>query len=150
MLDGDLFRRLCVARDFLSARLDEPPDLRRLSRVAGLSPHHLLRVFRQAFGETPHQYVTRRRIEGAKAALRVGRSVTDVCFDAGFSSLGSFSALFSRVVGVSPRAYQRSVRTVAPPAELAAAFDAPFCFLQAFAPESARIAILEKPLPFRP
>jgi AraC-like DNA-binding protein len=150
VVDGDLFRRLCIARERLADQLEDGPDLRELGRVAGVSPHHLLRVFRRAFGETPHQYLTRRRIEQAKAALRAGRSVTDTCFDVGFSSLGSFSARFRRLVGVAPIAYQRGIRTVAPSAGLAAAVVVPFCYLQGFTPVSGKIAILEKPLPFRP
>jgi AraC-like DNA-binding protein len=149
-IDGDLFRRLCLARDRLCDELEEAPDLRALARLAGLSPHHLLRVFRRAFGETPHEYVTRVRLDRAKAALRKGKSVTDACFDVGFSSLGSFSRLFARHVGVAPSAYQRSLRTIAPSADLTAAVSLPFCFLEAFAPISAEIAILEKPLLFRP
>ena len=149
-VDGDLFRRLCVARERLGDQFEDGPDLRELGRLAGISPHHLLRVFRRVFGETPHQYLTRRRIEHAKAALRAGRTVTDTCFDVGFSSLGSFSTRFRRLVGVAPIAYQRSIRTLAPSPGLAAAVVVPFCFLQWFAPVSTKIAILEKPLPFRP
>jgi AraC-like DNA-binding protein len=150
VVDGDLFRRLCIARQRLSDAFEDQPDLRELGRVAGISPHHLLRVFRRTFGETPHQYLTRRRIERAKAALRAGRTVTDTCFDVGFSSLGSFSTRFRRLVGVAPIAYQRSVRSIAPSPGLVAAVAVPFCFLQGFAADSTKIAILEKPLPFRP
>jgi AraC-like DNA-binding protein len=149
-IDRDVFRRLCRARDLLCDGVDDAPDLRALARAAGMSPYHLLRVFRRGFGETPHELLTRVRVERAKAALRAGRSVTETCLDVGFSSLGSFSALFRRRVGVSPSAYQRSLRSLAPSAELIAPVLIPFCFLEAFAPASARIAILEKPLPFRP
>jgi AraC-like DNA-binding protein len=150
VVDGDLFRRLCIARERLDDQMEDGPDLRQLARVAGISPHHLLRVFRRAFGETPHQYLTRQRIERAKAALRAGRSVTETCFDVGFSSLGSFSTRFRQLVGVPPIAYQRSIRTIAPSPGLAGAVLVPFCFLDWFAPVGSKIAILEKPLPFRP
>jgi AraC-like DNA-binding protein len=149
-LDGDLYRRLCVARERLADQFDDAPALPALGRLAGVSPHHLLRMFRRAFGETPHQYLTRRRIARAKDALAAGRSVTEVCFDLGFSSLGSFSALFRRVVGVAPSAYQRRLRTIAPTPGLVAAAGVPFCFLQAYTPLASQIAILEKQLPFRP
>ena len=149
-MDGDLLRRLCRARDRLRDDPQEAPELRALARVAGVSGFHFLRRFRQAFGETPHEYLTRVRIEQAKAALRSGRTVTEVCFHVGFSSLGSFSTLFRREVGVSPSVYQRSVRVVAPSPGLIASVVVPFCFLQAFAPSASKIAILEKPLPFRP
>lgn len=148
--DADLFRRLSRARDRLSDAADDAPDLACLAYVAELSPHHFLRVFRRTFGETPHEYLTRLRIDRAKGALRRGRSVTDVCLDVGFSSLGSFSSLFKRQVGVAPSEYQRRLRVVAPVPELVSAVTIPFCFLEAFAPLASSIAILEKPLPFRP
>jgi AraC-like DNA-binding protein len=149
-IDHDLFRRLCRARDYLCDNVDEPPSLRQVARVAGVSPHHFLRAFRRSFGETPHEYVTRVRIECAKAALRAGRSVTETCFSLGYASLGSFSALFRRQVGVAPTEYGRSVRRLAPSPGLLAPILVPFCFLEAFAPLGRGIAILEKPLPFRP
>jgi AraC-like DNA-binding protein len=149
VIDDDLHRRLCRARDLLCDD-GEGPNLRRLARAAGISPHHFLRVFRARFGETPHAYLTRVRIDRAKAGLRSGKSVTEACFDVGFSSLGSFSALFRRHVGVAPSEYRRSIRLVAPSADLVPRIMIPFCFLDAFAPPSAKIAILEKPLPFRP
>lgn len=149
-IDSDLFQRLCRARDHLTASGEKPPTLRRLARLAGISPHHLLRVFRGAFGETPHAFMTSVRLARAKAALRAGRSVTETCFDVGFVSLGSFSAKFRRAVGVSPSEYRRQVRAAAPSPELTEALTVPFCFLQAFAPAASRIATMEKPLPFRP
>jgi AraC-like DNA-binding protein len=152
-IDSDLLRRLCLARDRLcdGDGTDEAPDLRALGRVAGISPHHLLRVFRSSFGETPHQCLTRVRIDRAKAALRAGRSVTETCFDVGFSSLGSFSTLFRRQVGVAPSEYRRRIQVAVPDLDLGAVVVVPFCFIEAFAPFAAKkIAILEKPLPFRP
>jgi AraC-like DNA-binding protein len=149
-VDGDLFRRLCRARDALCDGVEDGPDLRKLAHVAGIAPHHFLRVFRRTFGETPHAYLTRLRIDRAKGALRAGRTVTEACFDVGFSSLGSFSTLFLRRVGVSPSEYGRSLRRVAPCPALLAPVIVPFCFVQAFAPVASEIAILEKPLPFRP
>lgn len=149
-IDGNLLRRLTRARDRLRDSAEHTLDLDRLARIAELSPHHFLRVFRRTFGETPHECVTRLRIDRAKAALREGQSVTDACFDVGFSSLGSFSSLFKRHVGVAPSEYQRRLRALGPVPELAAAVTIPFCFIQAFAPLATSIAILEKQLPFRP
>lgn len=130
--------------------MGDPPDLRALARIAGVSPYHMLRVFRRAFGETPHHCLTRMRIDRAKAALRAGKSVTETCFDVGFSSMGSFSALFHRLVGVAPSEYRRRIRLVSPSPGLVASVVVPFCFVQAFSPIADEIAILEKPLPFRP
>ncbi|HET9111659.1 MAG TPA: helix-turn-helix transcriptional regulator [Ktedonobacterales bacterium] len=104
----EIYRRLYYARDYAVALLHEPLTLDELARVAVMSPTHFLRVFRQAFGQTPHQFLTERRIERAKDLLRMtNRPVTDICLAVGFESLGSFSALFRRRVGVSPAAYRR-------------------------------------------
>lgn len=103
----ELYRRLHRARDFIDACFAESLDLKRIAAVAELSPHHCLRLFKRVFGETPHQYLVRRRLERAKALLAAGeRSVTDVCFDVGFESLGSFSTLFKQRVGVPPSAFR--------------------------------------------
>lgn len=103
----EIFRRLGVARDFIEASLGEPLPLRDLARAAHLSPFHLHRHFRRAFGETPHAYRTRRLLDRAASTLRAGATpVSDVALDAGFSSLGSFSSLFKRRFGVSPRQFR--------------------------------------------
>lgn len=149
-VDGDLHRRLCRARDALRDADDAPPDLATLARVAGMSRFHFLRTYARVFGETPHDTSTRLRIERAKRALRDGDSVTAACFDVGFSSLGSFSALFRREVGVPPSEYQRTLRRVVVCPAWIGATTVPFCFMQAFDPRARTIAILEKPLPFRP
>lgn len=149
-VDADLFRRLCRARDRLHDDSVAPPTLPELARFAGVSSFHLLRVFRSCFGETPHEYVTRLRIEHSKRLLSAGHSVTETCLEVGFSGLGSFSSRFKSQVGVSPSEYARSLRVWSQcPDSLASVF-VPFCFVEAYAPSYARIAILEKPLPFRP
>lgn len=103
----DLFLRLRRAREFMDDSYAENLDLERLSRIACLSPYHLLRSFRDAFGETPRQYLIRRRIEKARELLAYGAaSVTDVCLDVGYESLGSFSTLFRKVTGQSPLDYR--------------------------------------------
>jgi AraC-like DNA-binding protein len=125
----DSFRRLLRARDAIEARYAEPLDLRALAREAALSPYHFLRLFHAAFGVTPHQYLTRVRIEAAKRLLLADAPVTDVCFEVGFQSLGSFSALFARKVGTAPSAYRRRVH----PFRFAPqALYVPHCFLAAF------------------
>jgi AraC-like DNA-binding protein len=149
-VDADLFRRLCRARDRLHEESAHPPELREIARFAGVSPFHLLRVFRACFGETPHAYVSRLRIERSKELLRKGHTVTDACLEAGFSSFGSFSALFKKQVGVAPSQYARSLRAFSQCPDAIASTLVPFCFVEAFAPSFSRIAILEKPLAFRP
>ncbi|HEX8148622.1 MAG TPA: AraC family transcriptional regulator [Pyrinomonadaceae bacterium] len=104
----ELYRRLCRARDYMSACLDRPLTLEEVSGVACLSPNHLLRSFRQLFGLTPHQYLTARRMEQARKLLADRNlSVTDVCLSVGFESLGSFSRTFRRHTGLSPSECRR-------------------------------------------
>jgi AraC-like DNA-binding protein len=126
------YRRLLIARDLLCTRYDEPLRLAELAAAAGLSDFHFLRSYRAAFGETPHQHLTRVRLDHAKRSLARGAAVTDVCFDVGYSSLGSFSALFARETGRSPRAWQREVRAViSVPEELGRLYMPP-CFIAFF------------------
>jgi transcriptional regulator GlxA family with amidase domain len=127
--------KLCQVRDLMRECLDEPLTLEELSIEADLSVYHLLRTFRAAFGETPHEYLTRLRLERAKELLTVSsRSVTDICFDVGFSSLGSFSTLFRRQVGLSPAEFRRRVRAwVSVPGRPPWVY-VPFCFSQRFGP----------------
>lgn len=111
LVDGDLFRRLCRSRDFLAARIDRPLRLADAAREACLSPFHYHRLFARTFGETPHEFVTRLRMETAKQLLgRERLPVTEVCFAVGYESVGSFSSRFRSLVGQSPSEYQRSAR----------------------------------------
>jgi transcriptional regulator GlxA family with amidase domain len=104
----DLNRRLLRARDAMDRSYAEPLDNAALAAVAHLSPQHFLRAFRSAFGETPHRYLQRRRVERAMWLLRsTERSVTDICMEVGFTSVGSFSRVFRDVVGEPPSAYRR-------------------------------------------
>lgn len=84
-----------------------PLDVAEIARAAFMSPAHFSRRFREAYGETPYSYLMTRRIERAKALLRRGdMSVTEVCMTVGCTSLGSFSARFTEIVGVTPSAYR--------------------------------------------
>jgi AraC-like DNA-binding protein len=123
---------LVIAREFLRERYTESLLLRELAATAGLSEFHFLRAYRDAFGETPHQHFTRLRLDHAKRALAQGAAVTEVCFDVGYSSLGTFSSLFTRATGQSPRAWQREVRSLVPvPTDLPRLY-IPGCFLAFF------------------
>ena len=105
--DLDELRRLRRARDRMDREYAEPLDVPALARTALMSTAHFSRRFREAYGETPYSYLMTRRIERAKALLRRGdRSVTDVCFEVGCTSLGSFSARFTELVGQTPSAYR--------------------------------------------
>ena len=98
--------RLRRARDVMDRDYAQPLEVAALARVALMSSAHFSRAFRSAYGETPYAYLMTRRIERAKAFLREGRSVTQTCFDVGCTSLGSFSARFTEVVGQSPSQYR--------------------------------------------
>ena len=104
----DFNRRLLRARDAMDRSFAEPLDVRTVAAVAHVSPAHFSRSFRAVFGETPHRYLQRRRVERSMFLLReTGRSVTDICFDVGFTSLGTFSRTFRKIVGESPSDYRQ-------------------------------------------
>jgi AraC-like DNA-binding protein len=105
------------AKDRIDRDFAEPLDVRALAREAHASRAHFVRSFKKAFGETPHQYLLRRRIERAKELLRnTPLSVTEVSLAVGFRSLGSFSTAFRQLVGESPSVYAQCRRPAAPPA----------------------------------
>lgn len=112
LLRHEGFRRLCRARDLL-AQLDAPaPTIEELARELWISPFHFIRQFEAVFGVTPHQYRIQVRLDRAKHLLATQqRSVTAVCMEVGFSSLGSFSTLFTRRFGETPSAYRRRAQT---------------------------------------
>jgi AraC-like DNA-binding protein len=122
--------RLCRVRDLIRDQLARPLTLADCAEDIDLSPWHLLRAFRAAFGETPHAFLTRLRLDAARRLLATtGRPVTAVCFDVGFTSLGSFSTLFKRHTGASPAAYRRRARRwVTVPAAAGWVF-VPYCYL---------------------
>jgi len=105
--DLDELRRLCRARDRMDREYAQPLDVPALASQALMSPAHFIRRFREAYSETPYSYLMTRRVERAKALLRRGDlSVTDVCFEVGWTSLGSFSARFTELVGETPSEYR--------------------------------------------
>jgi AraC-like DNA-binding protein len=133
-LSPEIYRRLWRAREFMDDCYDLPLELDRIAREACFSRYHFIRLFRRAFRQTPHQYLTQRRIERAKELLSSSRlTVTDVCFEVGFQSLGSFSSLFHKCVGHAPVAYRARVfihrQTLYE--------NVPFCFLLMYGIEQA-------------
>jgi len=120
-------RHLLKAKDLADARYSEPLGVDDMAAAAGLSRAHFSREFRREFGESPHQYLLTRRLERAASLLRVtDRSVADVCFSVGLSSVGSFTSSFTRAFGVSPTAY----RAKFPPASMYARV--PACMVRAY------------------
>jgi transcriptional regulator GlxA family with amidase domain len=123
-------RGLREARDFMRYAYGRSVSLPDVAAHANLSPYHFLRVHKRAYGETPHEFLTRLRIERAKALLARGtHNVTETCFEVGFSSLGSFSGLFAGHVGLSPSEYRRFARSgISVPPSVRPLF-VPSCFL---------------------
>lgn len=124
---GSLDARLMATKGILDRRFAEPWTVSVLARQAGLSREGFIRAFRAAYGQTPHQYLLDRRLEEARRMLEsTDRSVTEVCFEVGFSSLGSFSATFHRRVGAPPSRFRRRWTSV--PGDLGILV--PCCFLR--------------------
>jgi AraC-like DNA-binding protein len=109
------YTRLLRARRFIDEQFDQPLNLEVIAAHARLSRYHFLRQFQREFQQTPHEYLQARRLERARQLLIAGHlSVTDVCFEVGFQSLGSFSTLFHRVVGQPPATYRARSMVVVP------------------------------------
>ena len=123
-------RRLLRARDAMDRTYAQPLDVPALARIACVSRAHFIRTFRATFGETPHRYLQRRRVERSMWLLReTERSVTDICLDVGFTSLGTFSLTFREIVGQSPVAYRHRTTPVSG--------SVPTCFTMAWARPSS-------------
>jgi transcriptional regulator GlxA family with amidase domain len=126
-------RRLLRARDAMDREYDRPLDVASLARIAHVSQAHFIRTFRATFGETPHRYLQRRRVERAMFLLRqTDQSVTDICLAVGFTSLGTFSRTFGEIVGLAPSAYRAGrVVTTAVPSCFSMAWTRPSSFGEA-------------------
>jgi transcriptional regulator GlxA family with amidase domain len=134
----DSNRRMLRARDAMDRSYADPLDVPALARIAHVSEAHFIRTFRATFGETPHRYLQRRRVERAMFLLRSSeRSVTDICMAVGFASLGTFSRVFAEIVGEPPSVYRRR-GPLAP---------VPSCFAMAWLRPGSNTAVSEKPEP---
>ena len=105
-----LYRRIVLAKLFIDEHFAEDIDLNAIAGEASFSKFHFIRLFKMAYGKTPHQYVTQVRIEKAKLLLQDDHSVTDVCFSVGFDAISSFTHLFKRFTQLTPSAYQQQQR----------------------------------------
>ncbi|WP_096087681.1 AraC family transcriptional regulator [Agaribacterium haliotis] len=100
--------RLNTGRDYIAENFQAPLSLSGIAQQSNMSPYHFLRVFKQTYGETPNEYLIRLRIAQAKRMLITENlSISEVCEQVGYLSLGSFSSLFSQQVGMSPSLYRR-------------------------------------------
>ena len=138
--DPELLRRLLRAKDRMDAASHEDWPVRRLARVSGVSAAHFARSFKEAFGLPPHRYLLTRRIERATAMLREDDlSITEIAFETGWKSLGTFGRTFRDVTGESPSVIRERER--AAPGDLARV---PACFLRAAHRPDLRMAVSEK------
>lgn len=111
LLKDDAFRRLCRARELLGEVREDELSITDVAQEVRISPYHFIRIFQTLFGITPHQFRIQSRLDRAKILLATSRqSVTDVCMEVGFASLGSFSDLFTRRLTITPSAFQRRAR----------------------------------------
>ena len=131
----ELNLRMLRARDAMDRSYAEPLDVPRLAAIACVSEAHFIRTFRATFGETPHRYLQRRRVERAMYLLvQTRRDVTDVCLEVGFGSLGTFSRTFRDIVGESPTSFRAHAKPVPVPNCFAMAWMRPSSFGEAHPP----------------
>jgi transcriptional regulator GlxA family with amidase domain len=138
--DPMLLRRLLRAKDRMDAASDEEWPVRRLASVSGVSEAHFARSFKQAFGLPPHRYLLTRRIEKAMALLRdTNIPITDIAFQTGWSSLGTFGRIFRDITGKAPGDFREADQAAPHQLELV-----PHCFVSAARRPNLNIAVSEK------
>ena len=129
-LTNDLYKRIAAAKVYIDENFQEPINLETISQQAFLSRFHFHRIFTQVYRSTPHQYVTRKRLDKARDLLAHNKPVTEVCNEVGFESIGSFSMLFKKEVGFAPQyyrnmAYKKKMDQLAQPRKAI-----PHCFVE--------------------
>ena len=129
-LTNDLYERIAAAKVYIDENFREPINLEAISQQAFLSRFHFHRIFTQVYRSTPHQYVTRKRLDKARDLLAHNKPVTEVCNEVGFESIGSFSMLFKKEVGFAPQyyrnmAYKKKMEQLAQPRKAI-----PHCFVE--------------------
>jgi len=101
------YRRLVQAKLFMDAHFDEPINLDAIADEAYFSKFHFIRIFKKIYQQTPHQYLTRVRLEKAKMLLQSSVQITEACYACGFESISSFTTLFKKTTGFTPSAYRQ-------------------------------------------
>jgi AraC-like DNA-binding protein len=146
LLPHHTLARLLRSRDYIADCYGEPVSLDVAAKQACLSKYHFQRVFQSAFGETPHDFLTRRRMERARALLAAENSpVSEICFEVGYSSVGSFSARFHEIHGCTPSEYRARFRRAFAVPWPGIHYPVPNCFLLFYGVDPAgKTAIFEK------
>ena len=128
----DIYQRVVTAKLFIDDNFSEPIDLKEISEKAFLSRFHFHRLFTRIYRKTPHQYLTRKRIEKAKDLLAENKPVTDVCNEVGFESIGSFSVLFKKEIGFAPQYYRNMAWLKKQQAKEQPKKFIPHCFIESY------------------
>lgn len=129
----DIYRRIVTAKLYIDGNFGDRLDLDRLAREACLSRYHFHRLFTRIYRVTPHQYLTRKRIEQASASLAGNvLSVTEICNEVGFESIGSFSSLFKKEIGRAPAHYRLLAQRRKRQVENCPRSFIPHCFIETF------------------
>ena len=128
----DIYQRVVAAKLFIDDNFSEPIDLEEISKKAFLSRFHFHRLFTRIYRKTPHQYLTRKRIEKAKDLLAENKPVTDVCNEVGFESIGSFSILFKKEIGFAPQYYRNMAWLKKQQAKEQPKKFIPHCFIESY------------------
>lgn len=131
-LTTDIYQRIVAAKVYIDENFQESIDLEIISQQAFLSRFHFHRLFTQVYRHTPHQYLTRKRMDKAKDLLSENKPVTEVCNEVGFESIGSFSVLFKKEIGFAPQyyrnmAYKKKMEQLAQPRKAI-----PHCFIESY------------------
>ena len=131
-LPTDIYQRIATAKIYIDDNYHEAIDLDQISQKAFLSRFHFHRLFRKIYRRTPHQYLTRKRLDKAKDLLAENKPVTEVCNQVGFESIGSFSVLFKKEIGFAPQyyrnmAYKKKLEQLAQPKKAI-----PHCFIESY------------------
>ena len=127
-----LYRRIVEAKLFIDRHYAEKLDLEDIATEACFSKYHFLRLFKQAYGKSPHQYLTRVRVDKARELLLKGEGIADVCEATGFQSIPSFCNLFKKATGKSPKAYMSEARLRLDEQEKAPFNYVPGCFADTY------------------
>lgn len=131
-LTTDIYQRIAAAKIYIDENYQEPINLDTISGQAFLSRFHFHRLFRQIYRRTPHQYLTRKRLDKAQYLLAENKPVAEVCNEVGFESIGSFSVLFKKEIGFAPQyyrnmAYKKKLEQLAQPKKAI-----PHCFIESY------------------
>lgn len=131
-VNTDIYRRVIAAKSFMDENYHEPIDLDEISQKAFLSKFHFHRLFTRIYRRTPHQYLTRKRLDKAKDLLAENKPVTEVCNEVGFESISSFSGLFKKEIGFAPQYYRNMAWLKKQQQKEQPKIAIPHCFIESF------------------